>query len=172
MDFLFGREDVAGKDSVFFLILTSILYLGFILYLLYLYFRIRERASIASSDLTDLWALGLPFWLDFLPTDRTDAGTSGHFDRPCGPVNFWVVFFQSGESKYKVLFPNAGDCKYNSFVMSIILEYQLHHLSNWAFLVWWFIDIIDWNRSGELTSVDLFSFYKLWVNKQAWSSTV
>jgi hypothetical protein len=54
-DLLFEREDVAGKKSVSFLILTSILYFSFILlYLLYLYSGAGERTSMAGLDLMDL----------------------------------------------------------------------------------------------------------------------
>ena len=93
MDFLFGREDVAGKDSVFFLILTFVLYLSLILHLLYLYSRMGEEASPAGSDLMDFRALGLPFCLDFLSTGGADTRTLGHFDSFCSPVNLQVVFF-------------------------------------------------------------------------------
>ena len=77
------------------------------------------------------------------------------------------MFFQPGESKYKVFLANAGDHKYCPFVVSIISEYQLHHLLNWASFVQRSISIIDQNRSGELMSVDPFGFYKLQVDEQA-----
>ena len=54
MDLLLGREDMAGKKSVFFLVLTSALHFSLILHLLYLYSRMGERASMAGSDLMDL----------------------------------------------------------------------------------------------------------------------
>src|SRR6516164_4474966 len=131
-DLLIGWEDVAGEDSVSFLILISILYLSLILHLLYLYSRVGERASLAGLDSMDLGALGLPFCSDFLSTGGADTGTSGHFDSSCSPVDLQVVFFQPGESKYKVLLPNAGDHKHCSFVMPVVPEHQLHYLLNWA----------------------------------------
>jgi hypothetical protein len=95
VDLLIGREDVAGKDSVSFLILTSNLYLGLVLHLLYLYSRVGEGASPAGSDLMDFGALDLLFCLDFLSTGGADTGTSGHFDSSCSPVNLWIVFFSA-----------------------------------------------------------------------------
>ena len=161
MDLLIGRENVAGKDSVSFLILTSVLYLSLILHLLYLYSGVGEGASLAGLDLMDLGALGLLFCSDFLSTGGADTGTLGHFDSFCGPVDLQVVFFQPGESEYKVLLPNAGDCKHCSFMMSVISEHQLHYFSYWASFIWQSVDIIDWNRPSELTGVNSFGLHEL-----------
>ena len=54
MYLLLRREDVAGKDPVFFFVLISALYLSFILYLLYLYSRMGKRASMTGLDPMDL----------------------------------------------------------------------------------------------------------------------
>ena len=89
--------------------------------------------------------LGFAFGVDFLSAGRADTGISGHLDGPHGPINLWVVFFQLGESKCKLLLPNTGDCKYCLFVMSIIPEYQLHHLSDQSFFIQSSIYIIDWD---------------------------
>ena len=54
MDLLLGREDVAGEESVSFLILIFIFHFSFILlYLLYLYSRMEERTSMAGLHLMD-----------------------------------------------------------------------------------------------------------------------
>jgi hypothetical protein len=161
MDLLIGRENVAGEDFVSFLILTSVLYLSLVLHLLYLYSRVGEGASLAGPDSMDFRALGFLFCLDFLSTSGADTGTSGHFDSSCDPVDLWVVFFQPGESEYKILLPNAGDCKHCSFVMSVILEHQLYYFSYWASLIWRSVDIIDWNRPSELTGVNSFGLHEL-----------
>jgi hypothetical protein len=135
MDLLIGREDMAGKDSVSFLILISALYLSLVLHLLYLHSRVGEGARLACSDSTDFRVLDLPFCSDFLSIGGANTGILGHFDSSCGPINLQVVFFQPGESKYKVLFPNAGDCKHCLFVMSVIPEHQLYYFSDWASLI-------------------------------------
>jgi hypothetical protein len=51
VNLLLGREDVASKESVSFLILTSVLHFCFILLnLFYLYPRAGEGTSMAGSD--------------------------------------------------------------------------------------------------------------------------
>ena len=162
MYLLFGGKDVAGKDPVFFLILTSILHLCFVLlYLLYLYSRAGKRTCMASSDLLNLQVLGLAFGMDFLSAGEADIGTLEYLNRPHGPIDLWVMLFQPGESEYKILLPNAGDHKHCSFVMSIILKHQFHYFLYWASFIWQSVNIIDWNRPGELAGVDSFSLYKL-----------
>jgi hypothetical protein len=161
------RRCGTGKDSVSFLILTSALHLSLVLHLLYLYSGMREGASLAGSDSTDFGVLDLPFCLDFLSTGGADTGTSGHFDSSCSPVNFQIVFFQPGESEYKVLLPNAGDHRHCLFMMPIVSEHQLHYFLDWASFIQQSVNIIDWNRPGELMGVDSFGLHKLQVNEQA-----
>ena len=153
---------MAGKDPVFFLILTSILHLCFVLlYLLYLYSRAGKRICMASSDLLNLQVLGLAFGMDFLSAGGADIGTLEYLNRPHGPIDLWVMLFQPGKSKYKILLSNIGDCKYCLFIMSIVPLYQLHHLSDWSLFIWGSIYVIDRNRSGQLTSIDLFHLHIL-----------
>jgi hypothetical protein len=92
---LIGREDVAGEDSVFFLILTSALHLSLIIHLLYLYSGVGEGVFQAGLGLMDFRVLDLLFCSDFLSTSGADTGTSGYFDSSCSPVNLWIVFFSA-----------------------------------------------------------------------------
>ena len=121
-----------GRQRVCLLLYTLLhsLFSVILLHLLYFYSEMRERTSMAGSGLINLWALDLAFWLDFLLTNEADTGTSEHFNGPCGPINLQVVFFQPGKFKYKIFFPNANDHKHCPFIVSIILEYQLHYFLN------------------------------------------
>jgi hypothetical protein len=61
-DLLIGEEDMAGKESVPFLILLFFLCsCVFLFNLLYLYFGVGKWASMAGSDLADLQVVGLAF---------------------------------------------------------------------------------------------------------------
>jgi hypothetical protein len=116
---------------------------------------------MASLDPSNLQALSLAFRADFFSVGGADTGTSGHFDRPYGPINLQVMLFQLGKSKYKILLLNTDNHEHYLFVISIIPEYQLHHLSDWFFFVWGSIYIIDGDMSSQLMSIDLFCLHVL-----------
>ena len=74
MDLLLGREDVAGKEFVSFLILTFIFHFCFVLLHLYFYSGMGKWASMTGSDPMGFRVVGLSFGPHLLMTGRANTG--------------------------------------------------------------------------------------------------
>ena len=73
---------------------------------------------------------------------------------------------EPGKSKNKILFSEAQNCKKSVFCMCPILRDDINHFRYLACL------LINWYGLGKLTDVEVVSFYKTSVDKDASSFKV
>jgi hypothetical protein len=132
----------------------------------------REATSAACMNLRSCYMFRLALDFCFGAAGRTLWGTSRHLNLLHLPVNLGVVLAKPGEAEDHALLAQQGDCKLGSLCMAFVAQYDICDLGDSACFVRGSVDIVDWDRGGEMTGGDVAQADILSVDEQAGGTTV
>jgi len=146
--------------------------LGFI-FLISIFYEGWEGASLTGVYPFSVLPLCIPFCFSVgLTADAAAWEASGHFDRSGVEVDLRIVLVQPGEPEYHALLAKAGDCKQNTFGMSVVGHDHVNDFADAPGLIKCSVHIVNQDWLGQLVGQKFCLGDKVLVNKVSGGTSI